>query len=47
MIVYGNPVDGFTYIGPFETMEESHEWAENNCDEWWGAELASPKNEIV
>lgn len=43
VIVIGNPIDGITIYGPFENMEEAHEWAENNSDEWWCSYLYEPK----
>lgn len=44
-IITGNPVEGFEYIGPFETPGEAIEWATNNCHkEWWQAGLVNPKD---
>lgn len=57
IIITGNPVDGFEYIGPFETGAEAVDWAHSNPikEEWWiapltvseyGIELERLKNEI-
>lgn len=43
VIVIGNPIDGISLYGPFDDIEEAHEWAENNSDEWWCAMLYEPK----
>lgn len=43
VIVIGNPIDGISIHGPFEDMEDAHEWAENNSDEWWCAWLREPR----
>lgn len=43
IIVVGNPVDGFSFIGPFEDGEVAANWAENYASsEWWLATLDSP-----
>lgn len=34
-LVIGNPIDGIQLFGPFETMEEAHEFGTSNFDEWW------------
>jgi hypothetical protein len=43
IVVCGNPVDGFTYVGPFA----DHDTAENAGDridqDWWIAELEAPE----
>ena len=31
VLIYGNPVDGFTYVGPFNSLHEAH-----NYVEWMG-----------
>jgi hypothetical protein len=33
VIVYGNPCDGISVIGPFESLEDATDWAEENLDE--------------
>jgi hypothetical protein len=40
LLIVGNPVDGFIYIGPFETYEDATEFAEkNDHDYWWATDL--------
>ncbi len=43
IIILGNPVDGFTYIGPFEDMEALNEHADTIMGEWWAAGLEAPE----
>lgn len=45
IIVYGNPIDGFNFRGPFADREEAIRYADNvsNDDgDWWVAELNAP-----
>lgn len=42
IIVAGNPVDEFTYHGPFDTHTQANEAAEGNFSEWWIAPLHAP-----
>lgn len=45
IILRGNPVDGFEFIGPFVSTDEANDWAEHNDDPelaWWIAKLARP-----
>ena len=42
IVVTGNPVDGFNYIGPFKTADDAIEWADAKSDlegDWWIAAL--------
>jgi hypothetical protein len=52
IIMAGNPIDGFKYIGPFATSDEATTWGEDNEDriteneaaagaEWWVLPLES------
>ena len=42
-IASGNPVDGFTFHGPFQSNEEATTWAERRLDEsWWIVKLYKP-----
>ena len=47
IIIYGDPVDGLRFIGPFETAEEAVSSAENwrnvRNDTWWVAKMESPE----
>lgn len=43
IVVIGNPVDGYSFYGPFEDSEDACEFAEANLDEWWLADLMNPE----
>jgi len=34
LIVYGNLVDGFTFVGPFESIEAASSYAERDQGQW-------------
>lgn len=44
MVIAGNPVKGFTYVGPFDDVYAAQDWAEQNevRYHWWIAELLDP-----
>ena len=43
IVITGDPVDGFSHIGPFKTMEDAIEWAQTHkSTDWWAAPLRSP-----
>lgn len=42
IVVAGNPVDGFTFHGPFDGPEAADAWAEDMQDDWWMAKLTAP-----
>ena len=45
IIAYGNPAEGFTYVGPFATFSEASEYTEDERgDSWWIIELNAPAN---
>lgn len=41
IVVLGDPVDGFTYYGPFADYDDAMEYAQTECGEcsWWIAPL--------
>lgn len=43
LLITGNPVDGFTYYGPFSDHDEASSLADR-CDhsDWWICELVRP-----
>lgn len=45
IVIMGNPVDGFDYIGPFSSFEEADEYInqERNPKNFWIAQLATPE----
>ena len=47
IIVYGNPVDGFAFEGPYPDIEVASETAERTVKEhsWWVAVLNPPNGE--
>lgn len=44
-VAQGNPFDGVTLYGPFETSEEADDWAAANDGnfDWWIVNLNDPK----
>ena len=47
ILIFGNPVDGFTYRGPFDTEEKAIEYGDPIAEEWWTAPLTPPDHIIV
>lgn len=45
IVIMGNPVDGFDYIGPFNSFDEADEYVANerNPENFWIAQLATPE----
>lgn len=41
VVLVGNPVDGLTIYGPFDTGEDASTWADDyvSSDAWWIAPL--------
>ena len=47
IITYGNPNDGFFYVGPFDTQEEAKAYTEAEIDrDWWIVNLLPPAKTI-
>lgn len=42
IIITGNPVEGFEYVGPFDSIEEADAASDRLDDQWWIAPLVSP-----
>jgi len=44
IIITGNPVDGFTIVGPFENRDEAFDFGNWNLkdEEWWVDLLIDP-----
>lgn len=43
LVVVGNPLDGLTFHGPFEEIEDAWDWVEDEDEmEFWVAELSPP-----
>ena len=46
LIILGNPVDGYNYVGPFASSDEANDWGERNEakyeTEWWITCLVTP-----
>lgn len=46
ILVTGNPVDGFTFIGPYANADEAIDDAPCDSD-WWTAPLDAPESELA
>lgn len=44
IIVYGNPIDGFGFEGPFSSPAEAERYAEPNHDVYWIARVGSNRS---
>lgn len=43
IVIYGNPADGFNYVGPFESRADATHYASvDNAGDWWIVELDAP-----
>lgn len=44
IVIYGNPVDGFTHVGPFANRDDAVAYAEDEPynGNWWIAMLDAP-----
>ena len=40
-VIVGNPLDGTTIFGPFDSYNDAHNWAEN-IPEYWVTRLENP-----
>jgi hypothetical protein len=50
IICYGNPIDGFIFIGPFEDRDDAVRYAEHHMrdgGDWWITELDEPAKELT
>jgi hypothetical protein len=46
LLIAGNPVSGFQYVGPFTTSSEAHDEGEQlGFEEYWITQLAAPSQE--
>lgn len=46
IIIYGDPKDGFVYVGPFDKFQQATEYAEaDGKTDWWVVELETPAEE--
>lgn len=43
VLVEGNPVDGFTFVGPFDDVDEAVEYGEWGGGEFWVASMRLPE----
>jgi hypothetical protein len=49
LVIVGNPLDGYTHFGPFDSQNEATDWASENVDryyEWWIGELFESVEEM-
>jgi hypothetical protein len=44
-VAFGSVRDGFTFVGPFKTIDEAIRWAEHNIrnEAWEACELQKPE----
>ncbi len=42
ILIKGNPVDGFEFVGPFPSNEDAMEHGDSVKTDWWVAELEEP-----
>jgi hypothetical protein len=42
IIVAGDPLTGFAFIGPFDTPAEATAWATDHCDQTWVLTYTTP-----
>ena len=42
ILIYGNPVDGCEYYGPFDDPETAHALGEKLQGDWWVVSLVKP-----
>jgi len=47
ILIGGNPVDGFSFEGPFDSREAAIERGEELGPDWWIAPLLPPLGEVV
>lgn len=47
IVIYGNPGDGFHFIGPFDTIDEATEYGKDATRDWWIAELNAPADGTI
>lgn len=46
IITYGNPNDGFFFVGTFPTIEEAKDYASTEIDrDWWISEVLPPASQ--
>lgn len=44
LLVTGNPVDGFSFVGPFDDHAKASEWADRRMDsDWWIVPIEKPE----
>lgn len=44
-VIFGGPIEGFEFIGPFADFEKAAEWAEMNAGmSWWIIQPDHPDN---
>lgn len=46
IVVFGNPMIGFSYVGTFDTTDDANVWADENVAreyDWWVIPIAQPE----
>jgi hypothetical protein len=47
IILYGNPVDGISFEGPFDEFEDAEAHTLSHDNDWWIAELINPDHDVT
>lgn len=43
IVIYGNPSDGFSHVGPFESRDDASQYASaDTAGDWWIVMLDAP-----
>lgn len=46
VVITGDPLLGFNFIGPFDSLEDADSWAENKLGgDWWLTHLENPEDQ--
>lgn len=47
VVAMGNPFDGISLHGPFDSREDAETWAEDADGDWWVHDIVPPDEEDV
>ena len=42
IVIYGNPIDGISFVGPFADNDEANTFADNSDGDWWVSSIDAP-----
>lgn len=46
ILIFGDPVNGFSFRGPFDTANDAVAYGDPIQEEWWLAELHEPELDL-